>query len=178
MMRITLRVFSVALCSALFTGFGAAASAGASPPLHCTAAEHRQFDFWIGSWEVRNGAGKLEGTDRVTREYGDCVIQEHFRSDDGSSYGASFAFFNAPDKKWHYTWVDNLGAYELFAGTLVNKSMVFTGSTSTPTHPHVLERMTWTPLSNGRVRQLWLASINGGKSWITLSDVYYWPKRT
>ena len=33
-------------------GASAFAQAPAAPPLACQSAEHRQFDFWIGEWEV------------------------------------------------------------------------------------------------------------------------------
>jgi hypothetical protein len=163
---------------ALFVSFvlfsGQAAQGAAPVPLHCTALENRQFDFWVGNWQVRNHAGTFEGSDRVTREYGNCTLQEHFRSDDGTSFGSSFSFFNAADNRWHYTWVDNLGAFELFSGGREGRSMILEGWTATPSHKHVLERMTWTPVAGGHVRQLWQGSLDG-KHWLTLSDVYYWP---
>ncbi|MFI5183972.1 MAG: hypothetical protein ACHQNV_06220, partial [Vicinamibacteria bacterium] len=36
------------------------------PP--CSASEYRQFDFWLGDWDVYEN-GKAAGTNRVTREF-------------------------------------------------------------------------------------------------------------
>jgi hypothetical protein len=52
--------------------------------------------------------------------------------------------------------------------------MVLTGK-SAPDVPGVitLQRIAWTPLPDGRVRQLWEASNDGGKAWATVFDGYY-----
>ena len=171
----TVKTFSALLAALVL--IRALNAASAATPLHCTAPQNRYFDFWIGPWQVRNYAGKVEGTNSITREYGQCVLQEHFRSDDGSSYGSSFSFFDGDDGKWHYVWVDNLGAFEIFTGNMIGQSMVMTGWTTTPSHRRALERMTWTPLRNGRVRQFWQGSTDGGRAWQTISDVYYWRSR-
>jgi hypothetical protein len=148
----------------------------ATPAGHCTAPQGHQFDFWIGSYLVRNAAGKLEGTDTIERAYGGCALQEHFRAADGSSYGSSFSFFDSDDMKWHYVWVDNLGAFEIFSGGLNGGSMVLFGLTRSTGNRRVEERMTWTPLPGHRIRQLWQYSLDGGAVWRTMSDVYYWPR--
>jgi hypothetical protein len=149
-------------------------AAAAAASLHCTVPQNRQFDFWLGSWTVRNYARALEGTDTVTREYGACVIQEVFRASDGSSYGSSFSFYDPSDARWHYTWVDNLGAFERFSGGRVGSSMVMSGTVRTRKGAMAQERMTWTPIGGGRLRQLWQVSVDGAH-WKTISDVYYWP---
>ncbi len=142
---------------------------------HCIDPRSRQFDFWLGSFRVRNYAGQLEGRDSITRAYGDCVIQERFWSSDGASFGSSFSFFDARTQEWHYVWVDNLGAFEMYSGGRIGKSMVLEGQTRSKLGAIRLERMTWEPIGRGRVRQLWQTSNDSGKQWHTISDVYYWP---
>lgn len=158
---------AVSLCFLIFAELGAAS--------HCNDKRARQFDFWLGSYNVRNYAGKLEGTDTIVRSYGNCVVQERFASSDGQSFGSSFSFFDEPSQQWHYVWVDNLGAFELFSGGRIGPSMRMTGWTHSGRSTRE-ERMTWTPLSRGRIRQLWEASLDSGLHWQTLSDVYYWPR--
>lgn len=45
---------------------GAADAPKAPAPPPCCAAEHRQFDFRLGDWEVRDPAGKVVGRNRIT----------------------------------------------------------------------------------------------------------------
>ena len=55
---------------AIFAAFLAAAQAPAAPAA-CAAPEHRQFDFWIGSWDVYPTAGgPLVAHSLIERRYG------------------------------------------------------------------------------------------------------------
>jgi hypothetical protein len=47
----------------------------------------------------------------------------------------------------------------------------------TPNGQGALERITWTLLSDGRVRQLWDYSQGAGKSWKIRFDGYYSKKK-
>lgn len=49
-----------------------AQTAPSGPPT-CDAPEHRQLDFWVGSWDVTM-RGKEAGTNVVTREESGCLI--------------------------------------------------------------------------------------------------------
>src|SRR5215470_6278065 len=51
-----------------------------APPLPCIAPEYHQFDFWVGNWDVKVPGGTVVGTNRITREYGGCVLQEHWEA--------------------------------------------------------------------------------------------------
>src|SRR5918992_3271668 len=81
----------------------------APPPSPCkTRPEHRQFDFWVGEWDVRNPRGQQAGTNSVQLILGDCVVFENWTGARGSS-GKSFNVYNAATGKWRQTWVDNSG---------------------------------------------------------------------
>ena len=43
----------------------------------CSTPEARQFDFWLGEWDVSWGDGQ-HSTNRVEATLGGCVIQENF----------------------------------------------------------------------------------------------------
>ena len=32
----------------------------------CASAEHKQFDFWVGDWDVRSAAGQVLGHNRIS----------------------------------------------------------------------------------------------------------------
>jgi hypothetical protein len=64
----------------------AATVAGAqqtAPPPDCSAAEHRQFDFWIGSWDVFNAQGKQTGKSEVTSALKGCTLHERWETTGG-----------------------------------------------------------------------------------------------
>ena len=44
---------------------------------------------------------------------------------------------------------------------------------ATTADPQSVQRITWTPLDDGRVRQHWEATTDGGKAWSTVFDGYY-----
>jgi hypothetical protein len=72
--------------SSLLIALVAAPSLAQSPPPSpCSSPEHRQFDFWLCEWEVRGPAGKVAGTNRITRAFGDCVLHEQYETGRGYS---------------------------------------------------------------------------------------------
>ena len=51
----------------------APAPAPTPPPPACTAAEHRQFDFWVGYWDVYpTGKDKLVAHSLIEKLYAGC----------------------------------------------------------------------------------------------------------
>ena len=51
---------------------------GAPTPPTCDAPEHRQFDFWVGEWEVRDPSGQVVGTNAISRSYDGCLLVERW----------------------------------------------------------------------------------------------------
>jgi hypothetical protein len=43
----------------------------------------------------------------------------------------------------------------------------------TTADPAQVQRITWTPLPDGRVRQHWESTTDGGRTWSTVFDGYY-----
>jgi hypothetical protein len=160
----------------LAAGFFSGAAQVQAAPKYCATPEYRQFDFWLGDWNVTNPAGKLAGTNNVTLIEDGCVLQEHWQSAGGSA-GTSFNLYNAATKQWHQTWVDNSGGLLLLDGGLSNGAMVLTQNRRLPDGSAALERITWTPLASDRVRQLWDRSMDGGKHWRVIFDGIYTRKR-
>jgi hypothetical protein len=153
------------------------ASPRAAPPAAapCSTPEYRQFDFWLGDWNVTNPAGKSAGHNHVTSEYGGCVLQEHW-SGSGGSLGSSFNIYDPVRKVWHQTWVDNGGTLLEIEGGLKDGSRVMSGEQLQADGKKLLNRITWTPIGSGgdsKVRQHWEISTDGGKSWKTSFDGLY-----
>ncbi len=137
----------------------------------CQASEHRQFDFWVGTWDVFSTAGKKVGENRIELIADGCALLEQWTGNGGVS-GKSLNIYDAIDRQWHQTWVDNSGTLLMLAGRLADRSMVMSMSGPSPTDPKatVLQRITWTPANDGSVRQLWELSSDAGKSWTVLFD--------
>ena len=126
-----MRYLNVLAAGALATPASALAqqASAAAPPPSCATAEFRTLDFWVGDWiaEWEQNGEKGTGTNRITRdEYGDCVITEHFRSDDGSLIGHSVSTYRPGLKQWRQTWVDNQNGYfDLTGGPVAGSDHVF-----------------------------------------------------
>ncbi len=147
----------------LLTAAGAArAQTPAAPP--CSAPEHRQFDFWIGDWEVHTPNGALAGTNRIEAILGGCVLQESWSGTRGMR-GMSFNLYSAADRRWHQTWVDSNGLLLAMSGGLEDGRMVLAGDTRQPDGRVVRNRITWRALEDGRVRQHWETSADSGRTW-------------
>tara|TARA_R110001592_G_scaffold363393_2_gene687369 strand:- start:27223 stop:27741 length:519 start_codon:yes stop_codon:yes gene_type:complete len=138
-------------------------------------AEHRQFDFWAGSWQVSNQEGdKTYGNNTITIEEDGCLLTEQWQSASGGS-GSSINYFNPGDGQWHQLWVDSGSSIIDIAGGLDDGSMVLTG-----TIYYLLEmrqanfRGSWTPLADGSVRQFFEEQGDQG-AWKPWFDGYYRP---
>jgi hypothetical protein len=143
----------------------------ANPAPRCNAAEYRQFDFWLGEWQVHGPAGKLAGTNRIEREYDGCVVHEHYTGAKGYR-GESLNTYDPDRKVWHQTWVDNQGLLLLVEGGWRGTRMVLEGKSVGASGKASQQRITWTPNADGSVRQLWEASEDSGK-WTTVFDGKY-----
>ncbi|HEX5756962.1 MAG TPA: hypothetical protein VFY12_11510 [Arenimonas sp.] len=149
---------------------GASGSANAA----CEGDAHRQFDFWLGEWEVHTPEGKLAGVNRISREYDGCVLHERYTGASGYT-GESLNIFDAARQVWHQTWVDSGGTLLLLEGGLQDGAMVLGGRGRNAKGVDVEHRITWTPNADGSVRQHWQARETDGE-WKTVFDGRYTRK--
>jgi hypothetical protein len=93
----------------------------------------------------------------------------------GGFSGSSLNAWDADRKKWHQTWMDSGGGVLQLEGGWADGKMVLTGESITEGKPGetTINRISWTPLPDGRVRQLWEASADKGKTWTVAFDGYY-----
>jgi hypothetical protein len=137
--------------------------------------EFSQFDFWVGHWRVTGPDGTFQGTNRIEKTQGGCLVLENWVSASGTT-GTSMNFYDLHAEEWVQIWVSP-GLQLEIRGGLVGDSMVLTG------HVHYVQsgdhrpfRGTWTPLADGVVRQHFEESQDGGNSWATWFDGYYHPQ--
>ncbi|MGE0351599.1 MAG: hypothetical protein AB7I33_14015 [Gemmatimonadales bacterium] len=155
---------------------GAGAAAQNPPPPGCPGPEYRQFDFWVGEWNVTAPGGAQAGTNSITTELLGCVLHEHWDGAQGGK-GESFNIYDATRKVWHQTWVSDRGTLLTLEGTLKGDAMVLEGESIARNGKTVQNRVTWTPRPDGAVRQLWEVSRDGGATWGTVFDGLYVKKK-
>lgn len=157
-----------------------AGSAWAQQPQRpdCSAPQHRQFDFWVGEWDVVDPAGRPVGRNRISRILKDCVLLEEWTSASGGT-GRSFNTWSRVDGQWHQTYVDDAGTLLLLTGGLREGAMVLEGETSAAGGATVRNRITWSIVDGDRdrVRQHWQTSADGGATWATAFDGTYRRRR-
>lgn len=148
-------------------------ASGTKPaPAPCAAPEFRQFDFWAGSWEVTDAQGKPAGRNRISREQLDCVLIEHWQSESGGT-GMSMNYYDPAAQRWTQHWV-GFGTILTMTGGLRGESMILEGPLQyIGQRRTTILRGTWTPLPDGRVRQHFVESSDGGKTWTEWFDGYY-----
>ncbi|MBI3790383.1 MAG: tetratricopeptide repeat protein [Gemmatimonadetes bacterium] len=141
----------------------------------------RQFDFWVGDWDVRPTgapASTPPSRNRITLEENSCVVQEHWVGQGGST-GQSFNLFDRSIGKWRQTWVDNLAGQHDYVGELKDGNMVFEGTTPAANGGlgRVPTRLTLFHIDANTVRQLSQVSADGGKTWTVAYDFTYVRRR-
>lgn len=145
-----------------------------TPPTACASPVQRQFDFWIGQWEVFTPDGRKAGENTIEAVHGGCVLRESWRGR-GNFEGTSLNSADPTSGRWVQHWVDNQGGRLFLAGGLQGAQMVL-ASVNDPalrSGSGRLDRITWTPLEGGAVRQLWESSSDAGKTWAAAFDGKY-----
>jgi hypothetical protein len=138
----------------------------------CADDTRHQFDFWLGNWKVTSKDGKVLGHNLIQPIMDQCAFQETWTSVNGKYRGTSFNFYDVTNERWHQTWVDNAGGNLQLNGGMNEGSMVLAGKTRNE-QEWTLNRITWTPLADRRVRQHWEISRDEGKTWSDAFDGYY-----
>lgn len=147
----------------------------ARPCMH--DARHREFDFWVGDWDVRpTGASSVGPASRntVTIDDNGCVVTEHWIAPGGSE-GQSFNIFDRSIGQWRQTWVDNIGGQHDYRGNLKEGNMAYVGDTpaSGGQRGRIPTRLTFFRVSPDSVRQFSEISNDSGKTWTTAYDLMY-----
>lgn len=160
------------LLAILLTGIAVPATAQTPRPPPCADRVHRQFDFWIGEWEVRSADGQLLGHNEITLIGNGCGLLENWRGAGGGE-GMSINSYDPVIGNWTQRWV-GVGVMLWLHGGLDGVNMVLTATTNraTPRGP-ALDRITWAPLEDGRVQQMWDVSADDGETWTRIFDGFY-----
>jgi tetratricopeptide (TPR) repeat protein len=139
--------------------------------------EARQFDFWIGDWDVTAWTGATvtlgnHGVNHIAAELEHCIIHERWTSATGSK-GESINFWDPNRRAWRQIWMDE-GQWSLdYEGEYKDGAMRFNGWSRGPNGQRRLEKLTFFNISRDTVRQTFEQSTDSGKTWQTTFDGRY-----
>jgi hypothetical protein len=141
----------------------------------CEDPQFRQFDFWIGDWDVASAAdGTHQGSSHVASEMGGCVIWENWTSAGGPYFGKSYNTWNVNLKRWEQYWVDNAAGVIFFHGGIKDGVMDYwTDDVPLPTGGKLMRHLQFFNLGPEKVRQFSQGSNDGGKTWHVEYDFVY-----
>jgi len=144
----------------------------------CTAPQYRQFDFWLGEWDLVGADGKKSAEDKVVQILGGCAIQENWTSVK-SGQGLSLSAYDPATRHWHQTLMDDSGAVLKLEGEFAEGKMVLIGQRPSQKEKGVTitHRIAWTPQPDHRVKENWELSTNGGRTWRPVFEGTYVPRR-
>jgi hypothetical protein len=160
-----------------FQAFEKRVNANARP---CAAdPRFRQFDFWIGEWDVQpTGSTRTPlgtgATSIIEKQLEGCVIQENWLPPGGTA-GKSFNIFNRVTSQWEQYWVDQTGRVTHYFGTFKDDGNLYFEAEQFGGKSKV--RMTFFNQGPNQVRQLGHLSTDGGKTWSVSFDLTYVRKK-
>lgn len=154
------------------------ASSMQAPPNPCAAPEQKQFNFWVGEWDLiwpgQKPGETGHGGNSIRRIMEGCVVEERFTGGDAMHLrGMSVSTFVTRAGKWKQTWVDNEGGYLDFVGEFKDGQMSLSREAIGPDGAKILQRMVWKNISPKELDWSWESSKDGGKNWQVLWPIHY-----
>lgn len=152
----------------------AAQSDTTKPAKPCLAPEARQFDFWLGNWDLSWEGGT--GKNTITNKFGACVVEENFAADSSADTpdplrGTSVSVYSTQLEKWRQTWVDNQGGYLDFVGGFSDGKMTLSREAARKGETYY-QRMVWYNISEDSLDWNWERSKDG-VVWKTQWKIHY-----
>jgi hypothetical protein len=149
----------------------AEAAASAPPAAGCTSPRYREFDFFVGRWNVYDRNGRRVGTDVVEKRLKGCVVYEQF-TDTGGSVGIGLSGLQPATGQWYQDFMGDDGLLVTLRGRPANGAAMVLRGEDYLHGSHWLDRGVWTVRGAG-VEELWTGSTDGGKTWQTVFDGFF-----
>jgi hypothetical protein len=153
-------------------------SAQSAPRAPCTGTDYRTLDFWVGDWVAHDQQGKPIGENRITRnEYGECVITEHFRLNDGTLVGHSVSTYRPGISKWRQVWVDNQGGFfDLVGGPVTGSDHIFVFENKRLSETQPEQRMIFQEVKPDSFTWRWQSRAKSADAWADSWVILYKKK--
>lgn len=121
----------------------------------CCSDYHKQFDFWVGEWEVYDTTGKKVGNNTIVKLEDNCILSEHWKGAGGFT-GRSYNYFNNIDSTWNQVWIDNAGSNLVLKGERTGNQMILKSELLPGNKVKwYSNRIIWTNNDDGTVSQRW-----------------------
>jgi hypothetical protein len=156
------------------------------PSVACASPEARQFDFWIGEWNINQKILQADGrwlklgaTTKVSPALDGCALIEHWEGQvlffwEGMKEvqqlrGLSVRSFDPKTGKWSIYWMDTRNPrFGVFEGGFIDGKGEFVRTGTTSDGRPLLSRITFSGISTNAVEWDLAVSSNMGKAWQTL----------
>lgn len=140
--------------------------------------KNREFDFWLGEWDVYNATGTLVGQSVIQSASGECMILENWTSAMNPYTGKSINFYNSTTGRWEQHWVGSAGDIGINPnGEYKDGAMRFVRETTDAAGKPMLTHFNFHNLGPNKVRQHLENSSDTGKTWKTVFDYTYVRKK-
>lgn len=146
-----LAILSVGCIAASCASAPSVATAQPAPPPPCEDDIYRQFDFWLGEWEVTAG-GQIAGHNKISSRENGCLVLEEWTSAGGGS-GQSYNFYDPGMKKWRQVWVSGFATIDYAGGLNADGQMVLEGEIAYRAGNTAPFKGVWTLNDDGTVTQ-------------------------
>ncbi len=144
-------------------------------PAGCTSSQSRQFDFWLGEWDVSmTGTTELVAESSIVLADQGCVILEHWRPFQGAS-GHSINGYDSESGQWKQTWIDATGRISPYAGRMIAGTLIMEdlGSQQASGSKFAKRRMSFRAIDDSSVRQWGEGWDEKGHTWVVTWDLTY-----
>jgi tetratricopeptide (TPR) repeat protein len=142
--------------------------------------QSREFDFWIGEWDVYpNGTTQLVGDSKIELASGGCMILENWTAlGPFPNTGKSMNYVNTSTGKWEQLWIGSGGMninnpQKFINGVYSDGAMRFDFEQSNQQGQKQIGRFIFFNQGPDQVRQFNEVSSDGGKTWTTSYDFIY-----
>jgi hypothetical protein len=174
-----IRVAALAALLAASLARPAAALEQTSAPATCDQPQHHQLDFWVGDWQVYDGATKkLVAYDRVAKSYEGCVIEERlafltdmYRRPGVNARLAGVAINRFDGESWLQMWADNQWGAILLRGALNADGDMEFQSVTPSRHRDV--KLIYRMHTDGVLEVLQYVAPAGSGKWTQYGDLLY-----
>jgi hypothetical protein len=149
-----------------------------TPPQYPCDNDQRfaEFDFWLGDWEVYTADGTFAGTNSISKAERGCVLIENWKGAGGGT-GMSINYLEHSSGDWVQIWNAAGGTQIDIRGGLTEDGMLLVGKIHTVVDGKTADfRGLWTLLDDGRVRQYFEQSNDGGETWAPWFEGFYTRK--
>ncbi len=136
----------------LLLASGSAFAQEEAPAGPCDGDVFRQFDFWVGDWNVFDTEGQQVGTNIITLEEKGCLLVERWTDMQGNT-GQSYNFVDHASGKWRQVWVNAGVVIDYEGGLDENGAIDLQGTLTTVNSGPQKYRGTWSLQDDGTVHQ-------------------------